>query len=53
MPSAPSWKPSSSLHEARDCFGDEEIEDGTEADLRQRLSEVTQEIDNLEHSPGG
>jgi hypothetical protein len=40
------------LHEARDCFGDEEVEDGTEADLRQRLSEITQEIDNLEHSPG-
>jgi hypothetical protein len=40
------------LHDARNCFGEEEIEDGTQSDLKQRLDEITAEIATLEHSPG-
>ena len=38
------------LYDARSCFGDEEIDDGTDRELRERLSEVSREIDTLEHS---
>jgi hypothetical protein len=41
------------LHDARYCFGDEEIEDGTDYELRQRISEITDEIAALESGPGG
>ncbi|MBX4934900.1 hypothetical protein [Rhizobium bangladeshense] len=37
------------LHEARYCFGEEEVDDGTDSDLRQRLSEVSEEIAALEN----
>ena len=37
------------LHIARYCFGDEEVDDGTDADLRQRIGELSQEIAVLEH----
>ncbi len=36
------------LHIARYCFGDGEIEDGTEADLKERIREVSDEIAALE-----
>lgn len=36
------------LHDARYCFGDEEVDDGTEADLRARISEISDEIAQLE-----
>ncbi|TCR90175.1 hypothetical protein [Rhizobium sp. BK376] len=36
------------MHNARYCFGEEEIDDGTETDLRQRIDEVSDEIDSLE-----
>jgi hypothetical protein len=36
------------MHNARYCFGEEEIDDGTETDLQQRISEVSQEIAALE-----
>lgn len=36
------------LHDARYCFGDEEVEDGTEADLRARIDEISDEITALE-----
>ncbi|MDM9622747.1 hypothetical protein A6U87_08725 [Rhizobium sp. AC44/96] len=39
------------LYDARDCFGDEEINDGTGDDLRLRLEEIAEEIEQLEHSP--
>jgi hypothetical protein len=39
------------LHEARYCFGEEEVEDGTDADLRERISELTAEIAALEKRP--
>src|SRR5262245_2894231 len=39
------------LYEARDCFGDEEIDDGTDQELREKISEVSSEIESLEHSP--
>lgn len=32
------------LHEARYCFGEEEVDDGTESDLRQRIKELSEEI---------
>lgn len=40
------------LHDARYCFGEEEVEDGTENDLKQRIEEISEEIAALEHSPG-
>lgn len=40
------------LHDARYCFGEEEVDDGTESDLKQRIEEITDEIAALEHSPG-
>ncbi|MBW9050861.1 hypothetical protein [Rhizobium mesosinicum] len=40
------------LHDARYCFGEEEVEDGTQIDLRQRIEEISEEIAALEHSPG-
>jgi hypothetical protein len=36
------------MHNARYCFGEEEIDDGTELDLQQRLEEVSEEISALE-----
>jgi hypothetical protein len=36
------------LHNARYCFGNEEVDDGTEADLRQRITDVSAEIADLE-----
>jgi hypothetical protein len=36
------------LHDARYCFGNEEVDDGTEADLRQRITDVSEEIADLE-----
>ncbi|OHV19333.1 MULTISPECIES: hypothetical protein [Rhizobium] len=36
------------LHDARYCFGEEEVDDGTDSDLRQRLSEISDEIAALE-----
>jgi hypothetical protein len=36
------------LHIARYCFGDGEVEDGTEADLKERIREVSDEIVALE-----
>jgi hypothetical protein len=38
------------LYGARHCFGDEEVDDGTDADLRDRLDEVSKEIAALERS---
>ncbi|MGV1758842.1 hypothetical protein ACQZ6F_19280 [Rhizobium sp. A22-96] len=40
------------LHIARYCFGDGEVEDGTEAELRQRIAEVSDEIARLEGERG-
>ena len=40
------------LHGARYCFGEEEVDDGTENDLKQRLEEISEEIAALERSPG-
>ena len=40
------------LHGARYCFGEEEVDDGTENDLKQRLEEISKEIAALERSPG-
>lgn len=36
------------LYIARYCFGDGEIEDGTEADLKARIREISDEIATLE-----
>jgi len=36
------------LHDARYCFGEEEVDDGTEADLRARIDELSKEIAALE-----
>ena len=36
------------LHIARYCFGEGEIDDGTEAELRQRITEISNEIATLE-----
>lgn len=38
------------LYEARSCFGDEEVSDGTDVDLRDRIDEISTEIEALEHS---
>jgi hypothetical protein len=40
------------LYDARSCFGDEEVNDGTDVDLRQRINEVSAEIYALEHPFG-
>ncbi|MGY5780122.1 hypothetical protein [Rhizobium sp. LEGMi135b] len=40
------------LHIARYCFGDEEVDDGTEAELRQRIAELSDEIAALEAQRG-
>lgn len=39
------------LYDARYCFGEEEVDDGTEADLKQRIEEISEEIAALEQSP--
>jgi uncharacterized protein YdcH (DUF465 family) len=39
------------LHEARDCFGSDDIEDGTRLDLRQRIAQMADEISSLMHNP--
>lgn len=41
------------LHIARYCFGDGEVEDGTEADLKERIREISDEIAALEQGRGG
>ncbi|WP_160006314.1 hypothetical protein [Rhizobium sp. 18055] len=38
------------LYDARNCFGDEDINDGTDLDLRSRIDEISFEIETLEHS---
>ena len=38
------------LYEARGCFGDEDIDDGTDQELRERINELSAEIELLEHS---
>ncbi|HEV7319769.1 MAG TPA: hypothetical protein VGO04_14320 [Ensifer sp.] len=35
------------LHEARDCFGFDEIEDGTTNELKDRIAELSDEISTL------
>jgi hypothetical protein len=40
------------LHIARYCFGEGEVDDGTEAELRQRIAEITDEIAALEAERG-
>ncbi|MBB3594219.1 hypothetical protein FHX08_004622 [Rhizobium sp. BK529] len=40
------------LHDARYCFGEEEVDDGTKTDLNQRIEEISKEIAALERSPG-
>ena len=37
------------IYNARYCFGNEEVDDGTDADLRQRIAEISEEIAGLEH----
>jgi hypothetical protein len=37
------------LHIARYCFGEGEVDDGTEADLKERIREITDEIAALEN----
>jgi hypothetical protein len=39
------------LHEARYCFGSEDIDDGTGTDLRERIMQMTEEISALLHTP--
>ncbi|MFC5758355.1 hypothetical protein [Rhizobium sp. GCM10022189] len=39
------------LYDARYCFGEEEVDDGTENELKQRIEEISEEIAALEHSP--
>ncbi|MDM9646263.1 MULTISPECIES: hypothetical protein [unclassified Rhizobium] len=41
------------LYDARDCFGDEDVNDGTDRELRSRIEEISAEIDTLEHSRVG
>ena len=38
------------LYDARYCFGEEEVDDGTNVDLRTRIDEISQEIATLEKS---
>ena len=40
------------LHEARYCFGEEEVDDGTDSELRQRIAEISKEIAALEDTRG-
>ncbi len=40
------------LHIARYCFGDGDVDDGTEAELRQRIREISDEIAALEAEGG-
>ena len=40
------------LYDARYCFGEEEVDDGTDNELRQRISEITDEIAALESRRG-
>jgi hypothetical protein len=40
------------LYDARYCFGEEEVDDGTENELKQRIEEISDEITALEHSRG-
>ena len=40
------------LHIARYCFGEGDVEDGTEAELQQRITEISDEIDALESERG-
>ncbi len=40
------------LYDARYCFGEEEVDDGTENELKQRIEEISEEIAALEHSHG-
>ena len=40
------------LHIARYCFGEGEVDDGTEAELRQRIEEISDEIAALEAERG-
>ena len=40
------------LHIARYCFGEGEVDDGTEAELRQRIAEISDEIAALEDERG-
>jgi hypothetical protein len=40
------------LHIARYCFGEGEVDDGTEAELRQRIAEISDEIAALEAERG-
>ncbi|WP_454855841.1 hypothetical protein [Rhizobium binxianense] len=40
------------LHEARYCFGEEEVDDGTDSELRQRIAEISMEIAALEDTRG-
>ncbi|WP_234822956.1 hypothetical protein [Ensifer adhaerens] len=35
------------LHEARDCFGFDDIEDGTVHELKDRIAELSEEISAL------
>lgn len=37
------------LQETRHCFGDEDIDDGTIAELRDRISELTTELSALSY----
>jgi hypothetical protein len=41
------------LYDARDCFGDEDVNDGTDRDLRERIHEISAEIEAQEHSKAG
>lgn len=38
------------LYDARYCFGEEEVDDGTNVDLRTRIDEISEEIAMLERS---
>ncbi|WP_037155076.1 hypothetical protein [Rhizobium freirei] len=40
------------LHIARYCFGDGEVDDGTEAELRHGIAEISDEIADLERDRG-
>jgi hypothetical protein len=40
------------LHEARYCFGEEEVDDGTDSELRQRIAEISKEIAAMEDRRG-
>ncbi len=35
------------LHEARDCFGFDDFEDGTAGELKDRIAELSEEISTL------